>query len=340
MILAQPHKGVFLRALKGAFDYPSLSYLINENTSWRYDAMTSRYEQWPLQIAEVLAYFEMHNRVEQLVAIARDARPNVPEFAGVGDASGFTELPAEGLEAIVRTPGDPYMDVEVFRSALLMLERSVCQVNATLAGTGTLIGPKLVITNRHVVAAILSGDNVLSGPVNCVFDKKLGPDGYKTPETSVKVARVLASSPHAPADVKKGPLAEAPKALDYVLLELVRAIDEEPVVEGGAARGHVTLKDDVTAPAQSAGVLVLQHPADAPMKIDIGGVMQAGTTRMRHSVNTKKGSSGAPVFDASLNMVAIHHAGHLDWPAVDLGYNQAIPMAAIIADARAKGVAI
>jgi V8-like Glu-specific endopeptidase len=76
------------------------------------------------------------------------------------------------------------------------------------------------------------------------------------------------------------------------------------------------------------------------MKIDLGSVTETGPARFRHTVNTEPGSSGAPVFDAALNLIGIHHAGQSGGPGPALTYNEGIPLGAILTDARAKQVAI
>ncbi|MDR7117615.1 serine protease [Caulobacter sp. BE254] len=340
MILNPPETGIFLRAMQRSLDWVSLSNILLWNFGLNLGNIANRNGTLEEQVLQTYQRFAMLNEVERLVAVLRDARPSVPDFAHVADRMGFTQLPVEGLEALVRPAGTPFQDVDFFRATLSMRERAVCQVVGSLTGTGTLIAPGYVLTNEHVVTRDLAADGSLTGAVVCVFDKKKGPNGYVTPETRVAVKRVLATSTHAPTDESPGPLTEASDALDYALLELERKIDEEAVAAGGDPRGFVKLSDAAPVPQVADGLIVLQHPDDLPMKIDLGSVKQVGETRLRHSVNTMKGSSGAPVFDAGLNMVAVHHAGHLDWPPATLGYNQAIPIGVILASLRAKGVTI
>ena len=59
--------------------------------------------------------------------------------------------------------------------------------------------------------------------------------------------------------------------------------------------------------------------------IDLGSVTAVRPTRLRYNVNTAPGSSGAPVFNRLLELVAIHHVGK-DWPTVQMPYNQGIPV--------------
>jgi V8-like Glu-specific endopeptidase len=340
MRLKNPQLGEFLRAAQASFNPASLALVLRERLGLVYTNLTTP-QPFPYQVLEVHDYFEQRNTVEELVVALRDARPAVAALATIADFVGFTKLPAGGLEVLARPAGDPYRDVEVFRSDLSKLEAAVCQVDTggTL-GTGTLIGPRVVLTNHHVVAELVQADGRLTTPVVCRFDFKTNAAGYKTPSTEVRSTAVLASSPHAAEDLVPGETNTSPGFLDYALLRLERTIDTEPIVAGGDPRGFVTAGSRAAALADHEGLVILQHPGGKPMKIDIGAVTQVGAMRIRHSVNTEPGSSGAPVFDASLNLVAIHHAGHADWPAAKLGYNQAVPMSRIKADAQSKQVAI
>ena len=50
-------------------------------------------------------------------------------------------------------------------------------------------------------------------------------------------------------------------------------------------------------------------------------------TRVVYNVNTRKGSSGSPVFDLKLELIALHHSGGKDWPAESAYlYNQGVPI--------------
>src|ERR1700730_9867833 len=301
MQLKNPQLGEFLRATQDSFGPPSLDQVLLERFALIYANLTSIQKPFPSQVIDVHEYFRQRNIVEQLVVALRDARPAVSAFASIVDALGFTKLPDGGLEVLVRPAGDPYRDVEVFRSDLSKLEAAVCQVDTggTL-GTGTLIGPRLVITNHHVVAELLKANGPLANPVVCRFDFKTNAAGYKTPATEVRATAVLASSSHAAEDLVPGGTNTSANFLDYALLRLDRAIDDAPIVAGGAPRDSVTVGARAAALADHEGLVVLQHPGGKPMKIDIGAVMQVGPMRIRHSVNTEPGSSGAPVFDAGL----------------------------------------
>jgi hypothetical protein len=339
MQLQNPLLAIFLRAMEASFDDTDLQVILLQRFGLRYSKLTNPIRPWSLQVINIHDYFDKRNETEHLVSALRDARPNVPEFAKVADGMGFAVI-STGLEVLVQTGRTPYQDVDVFRAKLATIEAAICQVDIDGAtGTGTLIGADLVITNRHVVAARIGTDGKLTGPATCRFDYKTNGEGYTTPATEVAAHLLLASSPHAPQDTVIGPMATDLAALDYAILKLDRKFADEPVVAGGNPRGRIEVAGAPTA-GVDAGVLVIQHPGGKPMKIDFGSVTEVGPARFRHTVNTEPGSSGAPVFDAALRLVGIHHAGHTGGPGPALTYNEGIPLGAILTDAVAKGVAI
>jgi len=76
-------------------------------------------------------------------------------------------------------------------------------------------------------------------------------------------------------------------------------------------------------------MLILQHPKGEPAMVawdmECMPKLNHNETRVSHTVNTDYGSSGAPIFDRSWNLVAIHNAGD---PG-NLALNQGIPIDAI-----------
>jgi hypothetical protein len=336
MRLNGPTQGRFIRAMEESFDDSDLRMILRERFGLKYNKLTNPTRDWSDQVIEVHDYFDFRYRTDELVAALRDYRPQVPELVEIADSIGFTAVSKVGLEVLVQHKDSPYQDVETFRAKLATVEAAICQVDADGSlGTGTLIAPDIVITNRHVVRNKLDDQDELTGKILCRFDFKSNGRGATTPVVEVGVTAVLASRRHAPEDLVAGPMTADPDALDYVLLKLERKLGDEPVIPGGEERGHV----DVAAPPETgvdAGVLVVQHPNGQPMKIDIGSVTALGQVRLRHTVNTEPGSSGAPVLDAALRMVAIHQAGQANGPGAGLAYNSGIPLRPILADARLR----
>jgi len=116
-------------------------------------------------------------------------------------------------------------------------------------------------------------------------------------------------------------------------LRLDEPIGELPV--GGdtldvQARPRAWIDTLAETPALAVGnqVFLLQHPRGEPLQLTVGTVtaFNASGTRVRYDANSKDGSSGAPVFDADLNLVALHHARD---PAEPPQWNQAVPFAVV-----------
>jgi hypothetical protein len=88
--------------------------------------------------------------------------------------------------------------------------------------------------------------------------------------------------------------------------------------------------------APEAPLLILQHPDSAPLKLalDMSGVLgpNGNGTRVKYSVNTEGGSSGAPCFNTDWQLVALHHSGDPNFdPDHKPAYNEGIPIGAILA---------
>ena len=338
MRLEQQDAAALLRAMDASFDTFSLDRVVTERLGVPLGRITSQLLPLESQTLAVHQYYQNRNEIESLVAALRDSRPKVPEFVRLGDLVGLSLVPSrQHLEVFAQKDRSPFKDVVKFRTELAAREASVCRVEtATGTGTGALLGPDVVLTAHHVIADAMEDGN-LNGAVTCEFDVKevtahpvLG--GVKVAATSV-----LAWRNHAKADLEPNGDNQQPDRLDYALLKLERAVGAEPIVTQGDKRGYLT--PATRAPELNDGLLVLQHPKGVPMKIDIGAVIWVGKTRVRHSVNTDEGSSGSPVFDAELNIVAMHHAGH-DWPDTKYPHNQAVPLSLILKDAAQQGATL
>ncbi|MCW2285926.1 hypothetical protein M2323_003763 [Rhodoblastus acidophilus] len=336
-----------LQAMEDSFDPQSMASLTFRKLGQPYHSLVNQSALWPTQVDALYQYYDYHNTIEELLVVLRDARPRIPDFALALDELGFAQIDGpehqgrSALEALLARKQTPFKDVVAFRGQLASLEAQVCRVSTPdFLGTGALIAADLVVTNRHVIATALAADgHGLAKSVTCVFDDKIGA-GISTPSCEVKVSKVEASSPHSPEDEHAGPMTSALDCLDYALLRLESTLGGKPITPNGDPRGFIGIAPPDEAPKVNSGLVILQHPGGKPMKIDIGAVTDLGVSRIRHSVNTLPGSSGAPVFDAALRFVALHHAGRETGLGESPGYNQAIPMDLILADARKKGVAI
>ncbi|MDT0181505.1 serine protease [Microbacterium sp. ARD31] len=329
-----------LSAMESHFDPFAMDRLLETRFGLPIANVTSVMKNFSQQSVDVLRYFDQRNRVEELILALRDARPDVNIFVEILDEAGFVQMPpGDLLEVLVRTGRGSFKDVASFRSEVARIEAAVCRIETPRSfGTGFLVGSRYVLTNHHVVADCVDGDGAPIASIECQFDFKVGPEQYATPMVTVAIDRVLAWSPcpvmHADMTIDSGP-----KALDYALLQIADGFAGRAVVDGGNPRGSIRLAPIERVLRPHDGLLVVQHPRAQPMKIDIGSVLSVGAARVRHSVNTEGGSSGAPVFDANLTLVALHHAG-FDGPGGTMPFNQAIRIDAILEDLGAKSIRI
>jgi len=208
---------------------------------------------------------------------------------------------------------------------------------------GFLVAPDLILTNAHV-AEVLHKQVITGADVTVRFDYRTLPNGdLLSPGRVVRLQQdaIVDWSPLDPCDLVQGSSGSpADENLDYALLALAEAVGNEPVGAqpqlGANARGWLKASPGV-APAVESPLFILQHPGGAPLQLAWGGrvlAVNANGTRVRHDVDTDRGSSGSPVFDCSLSLVAVHHAGSA---AAVPPYNQAIPVGRIVSLLHSRG---
>lgn len=225
----------------------------------------------------------------------------------------------EGLT--VSKDNDPFVDTSYLAQWVIKAERQVAVVRSgNEAGTGFLVGPDLLLTCYHVVAPHIK-NNV---GVKVRFDYRRTP-GKPEPDydagkwIEIHPDGVLAYEPYGAADVSlEGEPAES--ELDFALLKLNERVGEETPTSEDKKRGWMDLSQPPPVPAINAPIYIVQHPGvdpqdrpplQMPLKMATANPGFQGTnpngTRLIYGTSTKKGSSGSPVFDNQLNLVALHH---------------------------------
>jgi Trypsin-like peptidase domain/Effector-associated domain 1 len=294
------------------------------------------------QYAEALVGEVKQRRIDEKVLAAYQrfglAPPVNVQRAGVG----VKETPPSdaGLEkAIKESLG--YLDVGLWREQLFQLEGRVCRVEVGdgSMGTGFLVGPDVLLTNYHVLQAVIEGTSD-AAKVRLRFDYKVLAN--KRPSDGVLVSLHASDwrvddSPYTPSEKAARPDEALPTAdqLDYALVRLDRSFGDAPInpkVAESPKRGWVRVPTAAPAISPKMPVLILQHPKRTPLKLalDTEGVIaiNANGTRVRYATNTEEGSSGSPCFDKDWTLLALHHYGD---PAFNHPpeYNQGIPIGAI-----------
>jgi hypothetical protein len=238
----------------------------------------------------------------------------------------------DALQRTVRR-GQPDEEVVRFFNRILNVSKAVCSVEWSHEhqGTGFLIAPRTLITNRHVIAPM---NGHPSGEFTARFGFERGEgaiirDGFRT---GFENDWLVFSRPHDPVDETERPNAPPrPENLDYAI---VRLKDQPDGIEPVAL-------DEIGTTAKGNDILLIQHPAGAPKKVSFGRITEiAGEDRrQRYDANTKAGSSGSPVLDHTGRLVGLHHAGDPNFERLAT-YNQAIPLSLIKADMDANNVEV
>jgi hypothetical protein len=306
----------------------------------------------------VVQHYQASGEIAEFVVAARASRPKNPELLLAAEMLELAPAARE-LEKIVNRL-NKFLDVSVWRARLGEIEGQVCRVEVSgptqaSKGTGFLVGPDIVLTNHHVVAAVLEtrADGSIASREDCGKNVRVRFD-YKRPAvgaaalegTIVELAAtdwLLDATPPSPIDFEADPKSGTPSKdhLDFALLRLASAVGSEPIgakAEPGAERrGWIRLDDASFEMAIGSPLLIVQHPSGDPIKLafDTNGILANEGTRIRYATNTMPGSSGSPCFDIDWKPVALHHSGDRQFVPQ---YNEGIPLSVIRARLERKGL--
>lgn len=316
----------------------------------------------PLNVVAVNLIQEMEARgwTARLVAAARESRPDNPEIFAFAQQLGLAvRMPASApaLEVIVRK-ANPFVDIARVRSRLARIETQVCRVEVAFDrgkgfGTGFLVGPDVVLTNHHVVEAVITKTNgARPDRVVLRFDYKRSDDGEElNPGQEFRLAEdwLIDSSPVSDVDFEPEPKSRLPEPdrLDYALLRLSDAAGNSPVgakAEPGAPpRGWIKISAESPSLPAGSPLFIVQHPAGEPMQLalDTEAVIKVNdnSTRVQYRTNTLPGSSGSPCFNKDWELVALHHSGDPQYSELHHPtFNEGIPVSAIAAQISARNL--
>ena len=269
----------------------------------------------------------------------------LPDQAAVADKYALPPLqPAAPIAAKARPPLEAAVATRsrlvylpVLIAKLELLSQALCRVcipkadgggEAALTpnGTGFLVGRRSVLTNYHVVRRVLAA-NGTGDQVACQFDFT-GQPAAVTFSAVTGAGWCRTKRPYSQSDLD-GRGDPAPDELDYALITLAQ--DVEPT------RRAIDWPDAPPIVAQRDFLLIGQHPHGNAAQIAFGEVVSlpGSGLRYRYDVTTDHGSSGSPVFDMDLGLVALHHAADPDTAPV---YNQGVPIARIMKALKDDGV--
>ncbi|MEZ5716237.1 MAG: serine protease [Paracoccaceae bacterium] len=245
------------------------------------------------------------------------------------DATGLVTLP-QGWNADVAAS----VDMTQLLRAMNLAARRVCLVQAGLSqGTGFLIGPQTVLTNWHVVAALIDPATGRPRPgsdrqIRCVFESLAGAQGRDYPALDdwlVEFSPLAAgpATPTAPGAGLPDMTALRPHALDFCALRLAGS--------PGRERGWYDLAEIGRLDRPTDLFFVFQHPMANPQRLAIAkGVTldPADPAFLRHMAWSDEGSSGGLCLDHRFQPLALHHAAVTD-PQGAFLFNRAVRLAEI-----------
>jgi hypothetical protein len=274
-----------------------------------------------------LALLEKFGLVPQ-VELRRGGRPQFP-------TSVFATF--EGFQKRVKDLL-PMFNPRPWFAQFLQNEQRVCQIEVSnrAVGSGFLVGPRVVLTNHHVLKSCI--DSKASGrTIGCRFDYRLMTGGAQSQGTVVRLEESfeewhLDSSPGlSDREEDAGKPAPTLDELDHALVRLEREFGAEPVAGNGPARGWIEVPAHPAGLEVGGAVMILQYPGGEPVKLafDTEAVqsINAKGTRVRYATNSDFGSSGSPCFNIYWGLIALHHFGDpFHKPA---RYNQGVPVGAI-----------
>jgi V8-like Glu-specific endopeptidase len=174
------------------------------------------------------------------------------------------------------------VDVEVARQ-VGHLARSVAKLtlrfpSAPAYATGFLIGPDLILTNHHNVTDPTLGD-VQSVTAEFDYEQRFSDKPL--------VVKGLVES------IQKN------RERDWAVIRLEAAVDRDALVLGTPF--DVGTDDPI---------IIIHHPNGAfkQFSLDIMAVRYADEHVIQYLADTQKGSSGSPVFNDKMHVIALHHA--------------------------------
>jgi V8-like Glu-specific endopeptidase len=205
-----------------------------------------------------------------------------------------------------------------FLEVLLDLARGVVRIHGPAMGTGFLIAPSLLMTNQHVV-----GSPAVARDCAFQFSYQLDRKGKALPVDTAHAlpGGLFRTSPMASRNATRD-------ELDYTIVQLA-----------DVPKGARVLPVKSAIIDRDSRLTIIQHPGGNYKKISMQNnfAEYADELVVQYTTSTEPGSSGSPVLNDALEVVAIHHAGgQLTEPSTKRQYlrNEGIRMSAILDDLR------
>lgn len=331
----------FQEALLSAFPArPALAQMVQFGLGISLDAI-SMGDNLAQIVFQLIQWSQAQGNLAQLMAAARDAAPKNTRLLVFAEQFALAPAtpPRTELEQIIQKTNS-FLDVEKWRTRLGEIEPTICRVEVKtnkgmIYGTGFLLGSDAVMTNYHVVEAVILGEKggstgtgLSAQPSDVVlrFDYKRLADGTTlNPGTEYRLPAqnwLIDSSPI--------------EQLDYALLRVSDAPgDSQMGTQKGSSdappRGFLIPATNYAIQPHTP-LFIVQHPQGDPLQLalDTDAIISVDPTgtRVRYRTNTLPGSSGSPCFNSNWELVVLHHAGD---PNFNPTFNEGIPFTAIMA---------
>lgn len=201
----------------------------------------------------------------------------------------------ERLESLYNRGIKHYVDPKFFIGGHQAIS-AVCRIEFDKKGEGTgfLVAPDLVLTNYHVFKPEGTSYDLDDRARRCQirFGAKRDTEGSEEPGKLFKLHQNWLVD------------FSASYELDYLLLRLVR-----PATDGIIAPVKIAPETDIMY--KDAFVNIIHHPLRGAMEVSLrcNEVVEVELQRIYYLADTEEGSSGAPVFDDSWRVVALHCSG-------------------------------
>ena len=229
--------------------------------------------------------------VDQIPALYEEGIPFRPITLGESDASLSSDLLLErimGRNDLVAAPR--------FLEAGLMASRAVARIRIQSPsgshigwGTGSLIAPRLLLTNNHVLktAALASGS---------------------VAEFNVEEPLPGQMLPTVPFSLRPDEFFITDAALDFTLVAVAPQSSNGRSIDDFGFNRPFAGDDPIL---ESERVNIIQHPNGRPKELSLrdNTVTAIQPDFIQYQADTEPGSSGSPVFNDQWQLVALHHSG-------------------------------
>ena len=221
----------------------------------------------------------------------------------------------EGLEKVTGS-STPFGDPAVLIDTMSTAQQAVCQIKCDKQerGTGFLIADQYVLTCYHNILS--DDDKNISQNIEVRFGYYKQPDGkiHSTDWLAVDPSWEIPNAPYGEADLKRTFGDPAAGELDFAILKLEKAFSDRLYFSLSSLAPKSADKDSRIFIVGHPGTPQGNNKVTTPLQLLKYSVSDPGfetinsnSTRLVYKASTLDGSSGSPVFDSEMRLLALHH---------------------------------